>query len=268
MPPRPHGKLLPLAADGTLINPCGARHLAGIWRPTVDSVIETYRRRLGPELRSVWLRGSIPRGLGVPGVSDLDSLALVASGAPLEPPWLTEEARALTAAAPELEGVELWLLEEEPIFRDPDQRRLLALLSTQALCVWGDDLQDRLPRFRPGRDTVYACRGLRGYLAEGLEGLRSEPDLEERRAWLRWTAKMLVRAGLEICMRDEPVFTRDLWPCWEVFSRHHPARSAEMYAVMAWAVEPEAAPPDAAERLEVLGGWLVQQAERVWPGLP
>ncbi|MCB9795450.1 MAG: hypothetical protein H6741_22320 [Alphaproteobacteria bacterium] len=262
-----HGHLLPQDAEGFLLNECAHDKVDPAFAAAVRASIEAYRQHLGAGLRSVWLRGSIPRGMGVAGVSDLDTLALVGPGVDLDAPWVQAESARLSLAHPELEGVELWLLSERGLLEDPEQRRRLAMLATQALCVDGDALGGRLPRVRPGRDTVYACRELRPLLAEGLAELRDAEalgDAEARAATLRWLGKCLVRAGLEICIPAEPVFTRDLQPCWEVFSRHHPAWSEEMRAVMGWAVAPAQAPAEAAARLEALGTWLVARAAEAW----
>lgn len=264
LPPARHGHLLPLDAEGYLINECGEAALTPYWQPAIQAAIACYQRQLGEGLRSVWLRGSVPRGLGVPGISDLDTLALVAPGVPLEAPWVKGASTALSRAHPEVQGVELWLLSEQALLQDPDQRRRLSMLATQARCVHGDPLTGRLPRVKPGLDTVYACRDLRPLLAEVFAELHAEEDPDERRACVRWIAKCLVRAGLEICIPAEPVFTRDLWPCWEVFGRHHPTQRAEMFAVMAWAIEPERASEVDIQRMEALGAWLVEQAQGVW----
>jgi hypothetical protein len=51
------------------------------WQPLLRAVAAAYRSVLGSDLVGVYLRGSLPRGLFIPGVSDLDTFCLVLSNA-------------------------------------------------------------------------------------------------------------------------------------------------------------------------------------------
>src|SRR5690606_41345984 len=84
-------------AEGFLPTRPDRRPIAGPWASAVALVVDAYRDRLGPALHSVYVRGSVARGLAVEGVSDLDTFAVLVPCAPpeLDPSafasWSSEE---------------------------------------------------------------------------------------------------------------------------------------------------------------------------------
>ncbi len=50
------------------------------WQPLLRSIIDAYQAVYGKELLGVYLRGSLPQGLFLQGVSDVDTYALVLEG--------------------------------------------------------------------------------------------------------------------------------------------------------------------------------------------
>ena len=87
----------------------------------------------------------------------------------------------------------------------------------------GEDLRDRLPRFRPDRSVVMHALRLDEAIDAAL-GWLADPE-DDHPQVCRWVCKQLVRAGLEIVIEEEGRYTRDLWPCFEVFERHFPERA-------------------------------------------
>jgi hypothetical protein len=69
-------------------------------------------------------------------------------------------------------------------------------------------------------------------------------------------------------MERERAYTRDLYYCWQGFSRHYPGRSPDMRRALELAVDPSDG--DAAEALSLLrglGSWEVKEVGSVFPGL-
>jgi hypothetical protein len=92
-----------------------------------------------------------------------------------------------------------------------------------------------------------------------LQAHRSDAELMRRRC--RWLAKKIVRAGFELVAQQEQAYTRDLFPCWEAFARHHPAHATAMQQVLAMAVEPSSE-PDQIRAAMALGTWLLAEDAR------
>ena len=72
---REHGRFMELDEQGAIVNDADMSRVELEWRPAVESVRQAWLR-LPPavdtlRLFSVYLRGSLPRGLGLPGLADL-----------------------------------------------------------------------------------------------------------------------------------------------------------------------------------------------------
>ncbi len=71
-----HGAVLHTDPDGYLIPDVSLDNIVPPWDEAVDFIKNAYIGHLGESLHSVYIRGSVARGLAVEGISDLDSFAL------------------------------------------------------------------------------------------------------------------------------------------------------------------------------------------------
>lgn len=70
---------LDLLAEGCFALVCHAFddvQVADHWQPVLHEVVRLYKQTCGTQLIGVYLRGSVPQARAVPGLSDLDCLAL------------------------------------------------------------------------------------------------------------------------------------------------------------------------------------------------
>jgi len=259
------GRLIPKDDDGFLINECARSCVVQPWLGGVEAATSAYQERFGDAVVSVYVRGSVPRGLAVIGVSDLDTFALISRSITEEDvSWQREREHRLAEAHPDCQEVELWA---RPLSRVMDPVKGTALrvtIKTQALCWWGRDLAPALPPVRPGPDTVFASRWLPPSIDKVILQLRGEPDPSERRAWCRWIMKQVVRTGLEMFMEEDGVFTRDLYPSYQVFVRHVPDREAPMRQALTWAIAPTDDVAQIIPFLEDFGRWIAHRGVDRW----
>jgi len=216
------------------MNPCDRRYLDPLWRPLLEAVQAVYRGRLGSALHSVWVRGSVPRGLAVAGLSDVDTFALVESRTPFhwrEPAWAKEETCRLSARFSTSSEIELVLSSYAPDLHHTN-RRLSMLIATQSMPIAGPDIRAELPRFRPGPDMLLHYRWLEADLAD-LAGSASF-----RRADCRRMSKQLVRVAGELVQERDGRFTPDLYWCCEAFARFYPDRACVLRQVLHYFLNP------------------------------
>lgn len=64
-------------ATGYVPREADVAHVPGDFQQLLDSVVTAYQAACGPRLAGVYLRGSLPRGLFLPGISDVDTFAVV-----------------------------------------------------------------------------------------------------------------------------------------------------------------------------------------------
>jgi len=251
-------------AEGFLPTRSDQRPIAEPWASAVALVVDAYRDRLGPALHSVYVRGSVARGLAVEGVSDLDTFAVLVPCAPpeLDPSafasWSSEVDARVTARHPAVVGVETDLVRYDQVVRG---RGYFAFaLKTEAACVHGPDLADQVAPFRLGPDVAFQTKFFRKHLAIFRREYPSEPPAE-RPGFIAWLARRLLRLGMELVMLQEGRYSRDLDRCYESFARYYPAQAEAMRRALELAVNPTA---DAASArfLTEFGEWLAGLADQ------
>jgi uncharacterized protein len=229
--PRRIGRFLTVDKFGC-IQPDIAVDLVGdAWKPLVEFVAHSLMRRCGA--LSVYVRGSIPRGLAIENVSDADFIYFSESDFD-EADFDLEN--AAKEAFPIVNGVQIFRLDRERFdkIRYPRPRPYFhMLLKTQSLFLAGDDIVKDLEPFKIGPDLashVFSLASEFSKLPSGLEEDRKRGV--EQGVRHRWFSKRIVRSGLEITMTRSDRFTRDLYLCYEDFAEFYPERSGQMYRVL------------------------------------
>ena len=239
-----HGRLQPLNThDGAVLPDASLDKVQPEFQPALDATLKEWLALPAAvpslSLISVYARGSLPRGLGLSGISDVDTLGFATIGtdsAHALQAWRGQsKARAgcLRTAFPFCSGLEMSLLavpestrlgrwlhgEDVGPLDDGELSQLDAFrLSSQGALLHGDDIVTRLPppvpqaRLAPAlrADTARAVCAVRANAAAG----RTEAALQVA----RWIAKRSLRAGMEVVARRFGGFSRDLLPCHEAIS--------------------------------------------------
>lgn len=228
--PRRIGRFLQTDADGFVIPDVGFDRIDPVFRPIIEWVAPRVFGELGAT--ALYVRGSVPRGLAIPGVSDIDFLfAAPARDAAWEERLEAEVARRF----PQVRGAEVSGMtpaELDDIFPPQTRPYLQMLLKTQSLHLAGRDLLRDIPPFRCGVDlfshAFFLDREFRR-LPQKLAEQTSEADL---RATRRWYCRRILRAGLEITLDRVPRFSRDLYLCYEQFAQIYPLYGERMYRAL------------------------------------
>ncbi|MFG2618981.1 nucleotidyltransferase [Streptomyces sp. NPDC048507] len=234
-------------------------------QPAFAALVAAARARTaeayGPRLHSAYLYGSLPRGTGRPGRSDLD-LLLALHREPCAEDRDTAEVlgRGLDEDFPEIDGAGILLFGKDRLLSERERYDLGWFLACLCTPLLGDDLAEHLPRYRP--DGLLA-RETNGDLARLPPGWRerfeaaSEPA--EYRRLSRGFARHLVRTGFTLVMPRWGGWTSDLTESAEVFGRYYPGRAAQMRAAAAVALAPVADPEVVRAYVEDLGPWLAAE---------
>jgi hypothetical protein len=83
--PQRIGRYLSLDENGYVISDVAADRVGAVWQPLVTFVRDALMERKG--VRSVYLRGSIPRGLAMENVSDADFICPTPTSTRPMPSW-------------------------------------------------------------------------------------------------------------------------------------------------------------------------------------
>ncbi|MGI0488180.1 hypothetical protein ACN4EK_22290 [Pantanalinema rosaneae CENA516] len=266
---QPLGRWMATDADGYLVNECAWERIQAPWHDLVSDLRHACINQWGDRLHSLYLRGSVPRGLAIPEVSDLDSIAIFgdqpASTVAVAIESLQTELTQRYRFCPKVEVALLSLAD----LRSPESP-WQAIVQTQGLCIYGEDLRSQLPRFKPGRALISHAFDLAADLAETQAFLRQLPDdyppHDTRiKARCRWITRRMVRTGFELVMTTEGTFTRDLYPCYVSFSRYFPAQELLMRKALELAIQPSSNRVGLLMFLSHFGTWLVETVESTFP---
>ena len=263
--PAPHGGYFPQRDDGTVVNPARLEHVPEPVRPLLERVVAVYRRRLAGRLHSVYVRGSVVHGTAVRLLSDLDTFALVLPSVHepycwwCTPAWSDEEAAGVLATGEEwLCGIDYGYASwhEDFLQRNPS---LAMTIATQSLCLWGEDVSSRLPRYRPGASMCSEHLGLQRDLARLDEMLSAERPLDT--ALVRAAVKRMIRTAFELVMEREGRYTTSLYHAWESFAKHHPEQAPEVYDLLEFYLAPVQDRARIERYVRDIGAWLLRRAQ-------
>ena len=228
--PRRVGRYLDIDEFGYVKPDVAIERVGTIWKPLVAFVADALMDRRG--VRSVYLRGSIPRGLAMEDVSDADFIYL--SDANFDSADAALE-QMVEAKFPFVTGLELSRLDRTTLdkVRRPQRRPYFhMLLKTQCLFLAGEDIARDIPAFRLGADMVSHVFSLQGEFAHLPKLLAEGRDSGEEEAMRQWFSRRIVRSGFEVTMDRNDRFTRDLYLCYEQFTRFYPDWAEKMLGVL------------------------------------
>lgn len=258
----PIGTVLHVDDEGYLVSESSVDKITPPWDAVVAHIKHAYSQNLGTKLQSLYIRGSVSRGNAVEGISDIDGLAVV-YGDPkdIDWAWTRDFANQSKLKYPFISGVDISTQSHEAIVAG-DKKIAAFLIKTMSACVYGEDLAPTLPKVKPGRGAVIACWDIErkvspDYLAENTNITTAQK--------MRWSAKQILRAGFELVMEDEQAYTRDLYPCYKMFSDHYPEMEPVMHRALEMALWPTNDEAAFQLLLSDIGAWLVDKVHEKYP---
>ena len=189
------------------------------WAEPLDAACEAVRETLAHKASAVLLRGSIPRGTAVAGVSDLD-MVIVHTGevGNQERARLEARGQAISTRYPMVTDVEFLAVPEQEFWCAPRRRWLRFILSHQGLLLAGDDVMGRLPPPRLDGNAVAHDHPGASWMSDWVGHWHDAGSDAERQNVCAWLMKRYVRAAFERIMFDVNGYTRDLYPAAEAIS--------------------------------------------------
>jgi predicted nucleotidyltransferase len=257
------GKITPVDPEGFIPNIAGLENISGQWKEAVDAVIEVYKNNLGEDLHSVYIRGSIVRGTAVAGVSDLDTIAIVKSETDTKNlSWQKDAAAELARHFKFIIKFELQIIPLEQLISATEYFMDRFVIKVQSICVYGEDVAQKIDNFYLDKQLAQALyTGFPKTLEKVLLELKNSVA-ENITMRCTWIMKRILRAGCALVIDREQVFTRDLYPSYELFAKYYPDKRKEMYQALEWALNPINDKEKLLNFLEEFGTWLVSEIGR------
>jgi hypothetical protein len=255
-----------LDAQGYIAREGSLGRVPHAFRPVVAAARDRLPGMFGARLHSAYLYGSIPRGTARVGRSDLDLLVALR-----EEPTEADRADArllgegLDEEFAQIDGVGTLLYGRGRLLSDLETYDLGWFVACLCTPLLGEDLAERLPRYRPDTRLARETNGDLGLLLprwrERIAGADDGDDA--RRPLVRFMSRHLVRCGFTLVMPRWGGWTSDLGEMAEAFGSYYPERAEQMRAAAVLGYEPTGDTAVLRSYVEDLGPWLAQEYARV-----
>lgn len=257
---KPIGTVYQTDSRGNLISQSSRDNIQSELWPVLDRVVEIYQEVLGSKLHSVYVRGTVSRGQAIPGISDIDTFAILKEHTSMDfdtDPWKPFYLE-LQALAPGFNDIdfEVWSWEK---LSKPGRR---LLLKVQSAWLWGEDLTLTMSPVSIDRELVSGLSmNIDQLISEASERIQISDNPE---TWIKWITKAILRTGCVLVMEREQAFTRDLYPCWELFAKYYSDQADQMYQALVWYLNPEiVSKEEMISYLDTFGNWLAEERHRI-----
>lgn len=233
--------------NGFIVNEANIKKIQPYYKKILKEIDRLYVDKLGDNLLSVYVRGSVSVGRAKFNISDIDSVAIIKRKlAKKDLLWIVKTANDLEKKYPKAGLVELTIISLKELLESTKYKNLRVYLKTQSICLRGKDILPQLPQIKPGKKLAIC---LYGNVSEELEILKkifsnkriSRDYLFEKRPikfWCMWMARTLLRAGSGLVMLQKPIYSQDLKTCFALFTEKYPEYTREMLQLLEWAVNP------------------------------
>lgn len=117
-------------------------------------------------------------------------------------------------------------------------RSLQFITKTQSICIFGKDLRKNIIEFNVSLQNTVHLFHLREYLNIFSNSSNISNNNEKNLKLCSWLMKAIVRAGLELVVERENIYTRDLEKCCEIFAKYYPIQEKNMNCALQLAIYP------------------------------
>ncbi|MFQ3545742.1 nucleotidyltransferase domain-containing protein [Halobacillus rhizosphaerae] len=249
--------------QGIIVNESSIDKIDSKYKKAIDYVLESILKSFSSKIHSIYVRGSLPRGLGIKGVSDLD--LLVVTQTPLNNKELLELQELENNGVhhfPFINGLEIGLYPLEDVVKTSHFHIIPFMIKTFSVCLYGDNLQTLLPEFKADEKLANEhIVNIASQLQQAKDDLIGNNDEEDIKGCCTWIMKIIIRCGLALVLMKENTYTRDLYPAYNLFSKHFPEKQEEMKSAINYAINPSVNNKEILSFLRSFGEWIVNQSD-------
>jgi len=258
---KPYGAFFKNDVQGQIMNMTHHDLIHPPWSKVL-SVIETaYLEMYQNHIHSIYLRGSVPRGLAVEGVSDVDSFAILKPGSESIKDIQAENRaeKELGQQFPFTPRVEFYTLPYIKVDSPSSVQRFI--IKVNSLCIWGHNLCEDISPYKPGKAIAFFAQHYANQLAQFQQQFLTFISTAQLEASCAWIMKRTVRSGFDLVMEQFGKYTRDLYPCYQGFIEQYPKQKTQMYQALEWAITPISDVNAITAFVETFCVWLRDQIE-------
>lgn len=254
------GSFLEIDNKRYLINPTSKKKLVSPWKDAVVKIKREYIKNLGKKnIHSIYVRGSVAKGEAIKGISDIDTFCLInCSKDKLDLSWTKNSEEKILKEIPEATGIEFSFKELKSLKKVSWKK---FTIKVESLCIYGSDISKEIKSFKINKSLAKK-------LSEDLPVLinktkKKVSKAKNKRIWSTWISKRILRQGLILTLEKEKKYSRDLYKCYEIFSKVYPKKEAEMKKTLELALNPTNNFEELINHLDTFGNWMIKETKRV-----
>ena len=261
------GSWFEMDEQGFILNKCTPKNIDTPWIELIEDIKDVFVGRFGEGLHGLYVRGSIARGEAIPYISDLDAFSVHTTVLDQDDEiWIRTLEIVLQDNYPQISAFDIRLFSYDDVLASPHMEGLRFIIKTQSLCIYGEDLAQILPKYKPGISGIMSAWGLNYAINRANEiFLAQEMSPSEIQTSCRWMMSKLVRSGFELVMEHDGRYTRDLVLASEAFSEYYPKKKMDMEHALRLAIYPTTDKKEVLQIMASLGTWLSKQFEGKLP---
>jgi len=254
---QPLGSFFEIDNEGFLVNPASFEKIQEKWKPVIESYIETCKNIYGNDLVSVYLRGSVAKGQAIEGVSDLDGFVVLRSdyGEISDKDFFFHRDK-IQKSFPFINGFDFSEYSKSAIESE-------GLLLSQSLYVFGNEVD--VPQTKLSKDIAWHAPNFEKRHNKLLSFLEEKNPSQSRvKSLTEWLGKGILRTGLEILIERSGKYSRDLYPCYQLFSEYYPDKEPQMRAVLDLVLNSNTTQEKVREVLLPMSEFILQESKKVY----
>jgi predicted nucleotidyltransferase len=258
------GTILNVNNDGYIVSKSNLKKIHPPWSLLVTDIVNEYKKNHKDSLHSIYVKGSIARGTPIPNISDIDTLTLFKGDVEsLNFDWMKSFITDLEAKYPFCTGFDLVNKSADDVITGKNKIAPI-LLKTMGVCVDGTDLIPSLPNVKPGKGAFITTWGYRKFINKKINLLNTHNKIDDLNFQCKWIMKRILRTGFELVMERSQYFTKDLYPCYEIFSNYYPEKREEMKEVLFFSINNTASSKEILRILSSIGIWIADEIETTY----
>ena len=268
------GRYWQIDADGFIVNDASRDLIQPEFLALIQACIEYCVAHIEADLDSIYVTGSVARGVARPGISDINIIPLLAYHVDAElvmQDWIDTSSREIQEKfLPLISDVEFDLFPQGFVFRNSEEFSVGAfILKTHSVCVWGSDIASELPEFNIHDENIRLAIAnddilhFEDDLSEAKAILTMEEDPEEIRHACRIICRQIIHAGYGLVMEKSRQHTRDLILSAELFAKHYPQYAHQIEQIQEYALSPIDDREAILSHLDTFGA-VIQEACEEW----
>jgi uncharacterized protein len=255
---KPLGSFYGVDDEGYLVNDTSWEKIDRNYRNAINRAVEILT--LAIPISSIYLRGSVPKGNGIEGISDLDFIVLTDQDNEKVAELLNKK---LTHEFPWVSGCEVSFFSHRKLEKLTRFSIIPFMLKTSSLCVYGNDVTNDIPNYKPDRALANDhLIQLRKHINQAKKELLGNEDAEDIADCCTWIMKIIVRSGLALVMEQKAMYTRDLYPAYALFSAFYSQKEQDMKQAITYAIVPSNSADEITRFLNGFGDWIIQESNQ------